>query len=131
VDIASANNGFGGIALHSVTIFFQDDGGFDPQPLAIVPPRSPRSLSASDFDLDGDLDLALACAAPGSVLVLYTQTSPGRFVASQEIPSDGPVFVRAADWNSDGEADLAAALQRRVGPSGTFSDLIAIFFNGR
>jgi hypothetical protein len=124
-------NGFGGATFLSITIFLQHAGEFDRQPLVIVPPRSPRSLAAADFDLDGDLDLALACAFPGNTLVLYTQTSPGRFVATQDIPADGPVFVRAADWNSDGETDLAAALQRPVGPSGTFSDLIAIFFNGR
>jgi hypothetical protein len=131
VDIASANQGGIRGPPRSVTIFFQDAGAFDPQPLVILPPRSPRSLAAADFDLDGDLDLALACADPGNVLVLYTQTSPGRFVLSQEVPADGPVFLRAADWNSDGEVDLAAALQRPVGPSGTFSDLIALFFNGR
>jgi hypothetical protein len=130
VDIASANVGTPSIP-RSVTIFFQVAGEFDPQPLVIAPPRAPGSLASADFDLDGDLDLALACVFPGNELALYSQTSPGRFVTSQDIPADGPVFLRAADWNSDGEADLAAALQRPVGPSGTFSDFIAIFFNGR
>jgi hypothetical protein len=133
VDLASANNGFLGAGFRSLTIFFQDAGEFHSQPLVIAPPRSPRSLSASDFDLDGDLDLVLACDDPGNAMILYTQTSPRRFVSLQEIggPLDGPVFVGAADWNSDGEADIAAALRRPVGPAGTFSDLIAIFFNGR
>jgi hypothetical protein len=147
VDIASANHGMGQIEAGSVRVFFQDAGRFDSPPLFL---RSglERSLAATDLDLDGDLDLVsaqsqdvvLAGTPTVSDVGLFSQTSPRRFnLGVLRQPDLGnpafsprPVFVSAADWNSDGEVDLAVALHVSFRlDQFAISDKIGFFFNGK
>ena len=75
---------------------------------------SPRGLTTGDYDGDGSLDLAttfgsLGSAARGTIAVLLGN-GDGTFETPDEYPSDGvPYSIISADFDGDGELDLATA----------------------
>jgi hypothetical protein len=142
-DIASANHGRVD-EVGSYIVFFQDAGRFASPPLSLNGFGLQRSLAAADLDGDGDLDLVTADSSDSlpdrpsnrtAVIGLFAQTAPRIFSLSAKLGDEElgrPAFVSAADWNADGEVDLAAALHGNP-PSRFFaiSDKIGIFLNGK
>jgi hypothetical protein len=71
----------------------------------------PRSIAAADFDGDGDVDLAVATAGADHVTMLRNKGS-GKFAETASSPisvGDTPFSIVAADFDSDGDIDLAVA----------------------
>jgi hypothetical protein len=71
----------------------------------------PYSVAAADFNGDGILDVALAGSLTDSVLVRLGN-GDGTFGDVIEFPLDAgsvPHFIVAADFNADGQIDLAVA----------------------
>jgi hypothetical protein len=69
------------------------------------------AVAAADFDGDGDGDLAIANGIANSVTVLRNNGA-GNFVephSSPEFPGAQPNSIVAADFDADGDADLATA----------------------
>ena len=74
----------------------------------------PIAVAVDDLNADGKPDLAVANFNSTSVSVLLNSTAPGSttpdFADSQTFTTgDGPLFVKLADFNSDGKLDLAVA----------------------
>ena len=71
----------------------------------------PRSVAAADLDGDGDRDLAVANQDSDNVSILRNNGA-GNFsqpATSPEPAGDFPVSIAAADFDGDGDQDLAAA----------------------
>lgn len=73
--------------------------------------RTPQSLAAADFNGDGLIDLAAAGSIGNSVTVLLGRESPGgplMYEPASETPTGaGPRDLAVADFNGDGELDIA------------------------
>jgi hypothetical protein len=68
---------------------------------------SPQQVVATDLDEDGDLDLAAAGAFPHSVSLLLNRGN-GTFEPYQELGSNKVYRMTHADFDGDGDRDLAA-----------------------
>ncbi len=98
-------------------------GEFDPYSVVAVG-SAPNDLVAFDFDRDGDLDLAVCdkVMSPGSVRIL-TNDGLGVFSLGPAVDvGDQPTAIVAADFDRDGDLDLA------VGNEG--SDNVQVLANG-
>ena len=107
-DLAIANSGD-----NTVTILLGTGmGGFSAaagNPLAVG--KSPVSIAAADFNGDGILDLAIANSGDNTVTVLLG-AGAGGFAAAPYSPlavGKKPEFVAVADFNGDGQPDMAIA----------------------
>jgi hypothetical protein len=132
-----------------LAVFLQPDLGFQDASRPDLEPgdgslrlRHPSDLVAEDLDGDGLLDLA--CSSLGGIgslnVAVFFQRSRGRFSDAPDLDlggaegrDEGYMALAAADLNSDGEPDIAAALQRFADPSGSEgpSDVIHLFFGGK
>ena len=71
----------------------------------------PRAVSAADLDGDADQDLAVANLGSDDVTILRNSGN-GNFTepaSSPELAGDGPASVAPADFDLDGDRDLAVA----------------------
>ena len=109
-DLAIANAGDA-----SVTVLLGNgSGGFTAasgSPFAVG--ANPYSVAVADFNGDGNTDLAIANAGDGTLTVLLGNGSGG-FTAASGSPfavGTNPYSVAVADFNGDGNADLAVANQ--------------------
>jgi hypothetical protein len=90
------------------------DGTFRP-PTSFSVPYPPRSLAVGDFDRDGRLDLAVAYTGFdfgffGHQVGIWLGNGDGTFREGTPVTVGTlPYFVRVADFNGDGIADLAVA----------------------
>ncbi len=106
-DIAVVNYGNG-----SVSIFFgHGDGTFTALPAVYGTGLLPQAFVAADFNNDGILDLAIASAYNNTVSI-FLGHGDGTFAAvSAHALSAGnyPAAIVAADFNNDGNQDIAVA----------------------
>ena len=86
-------------------------GGFTPVGTAVTVGNKPSSLTAGDFNSDGKLDLAVTNELDNTVTVLPGNGAAGFATAAAKtfLVGFGPVSVAAADFNLDGNLDLAIA----------------------
>lgn len=123
VDLAVTSGG-----SSSVTILLSNAAGgwvpASPVPVSTGAGSIPIAITAGDFNNDGLLDLAVADRA-NNVVILLLGNGTGSFVASKTSPISlngglGPVSILAADFDLDGNLDLATTNQ----VNGTLSILL-------
>jgi hypothetical protein len=107
-DLAVAN-----FSSNKVTILRNDGNGDFVQPASSpeAAGTAPESVAAADFDGDTDQDLAVGNVDSNSVTILRN-VGAGNFVVAQSSPETtglAPSSVAAADFDDDGDQDLAVA----------------------
>jgi hypothetical protein len=110
IDLATANVIPTG---NTVGILFGDGTGMFSMPHTYTVGQEPDGLAAADFNNDGNLDLAVTNYDAGTISLLLGDGA-GNFPAamSSTIPGfDGPCAPVAADFNGDGNIDLAIVNQ--------------------
>jgi uncharacterized protein (TIGR03437 family) len=114
-----------GTGVSSIQIFTgQGDGTFTAGAAYTAGPFA-QSVVADDFNHDGKLDLAISDTGtgPNGNLAVYIGKGDGTFAAPVLTaisggPSRGPYALMAADFNHDGNVDLALTLSNGSGPGG-------------
>ncbi len=108
LDLATANQGSNNVSV----LLGNGAGGFVAAP-AVAAGTTARSVTSGDFDGDGDLDLATANngSADVSVLLNTTDFDPADSLtpALNFTVGDGPSGITYADFNGDGDLDLATS----------------------
>jgi hypothetical protein len=126
-DLVVINNTyvFGIGAASQVEVFLGNGDGTFKAPILVTTPANPTNLILSDFNKDGKLDLAVVCGAINAQtdeLAILLGNGDGTFGAPavMTIASDvnGGATLAAADFNADGNVDLA--LFNSIGNSGIF-----------
>jgi len=110
LDIAAANSVSG-----TVSILKNNGGGSFAPKRDFLTPAAPYWIDGGDYDQDGDVDLAVVSLTGHSLAVLRNR-GDGRFEVGTEYSSGSgsdPLHIVAADFNADGNTDLAIASQRR------------------
>jgi len=122
-DLAVANSWYKKPDYSVVTIFKnRGDGGFDTT-ASYYAPHCAWSLSAADYDQDEDTDLAVTTYYPcayNSVSILKNDGT-GAFSYPYSYDVDSPEAVFSADFDKDGDFDLAVSLRVR--------DSVAVLLN--
>ena len=115
----------------------QGDGTFgSPIVLSLGAERRPQGVVAADLDKDGDMDIATSSSsATLNSVTVFLRTGAGTFAGPVSYPVAGvnPDGIAAADFDVDGEIDLATADQdsasvsvlRNLG-SGTFDTAVSL-----
>ncbi len=108
LDLATANFGSDDVSV----LLGDGDGGFVAAP-AVAAGDGPTLVASGDFDGDGDLDLATANQLSNDVSVLLNTTdfdpADSLTPALNFTVGDGPSGVTYADFNGDGDLDLATS----------------------
>jgi VCBS repeat protein len=115
LDFAAANFGS---APHDVSVWYGDGHGGFSRPEFYAVGSGPFSIAAGDLDHDGHPDLAVAVADASKITILLWTTSGFVVSASIDFPPSSseqplpgnPREVVIADFNRDGNADLACTL---------------------
>ena len=108
LDIAAAAASVGD--LSTVSVLLGDGAGHFNAPNIVVG-ANPQSVAVGDFNGDGNLDLAVANEASNTVSILLGNGN-GTFSSPSPIPLPSgadPTAIAAADFNGDGNMDLAVA----------------------
>ena len=79
---------------------------------------NPRSIISTDYNMDGNLDLAVANEGTDNVSIFFGNGGGTFFTGptANMSPSSQPRCVISADFNMDGQPDLATADYGNVGP---------------
>lgn len=101
LDFAVADNIVGKLRV----FLGKGDEGFQPGSQTAIGPNV-SDLAAADFNGDGDMDLSLPTG--NYAIEVLLGNGDGTFGESENFPSLPAYWVTAADFNSDGKADLAS-----------------------
>ena len=122
------------LGLHAATVSVTTTNHSDCSEMSFTQPvdspfgagAAPRFVIAGDFNGDGKLDLAVANNFSATVTILLGD-GDGGFTQAAGPPVDagyGPVSIAVADFNNDGNLDLAVANE---GIAGTVTILLEHF----
>jgi hypothetical protein len=107
LDLAVAN-----LDGNNISILLSDGAGHFQQPVRYKGGAHPAGIAVGDLNNDGILDLAVANSPPnknGTVTVLLGNGSGGFKAVGQYAVDNTPLAVTVADFNHDGNLDLAVA----------------------
>jgi len=111
-DIAVANNG-----SNTISIMIGDGAGGFASPVNYPVGTNPRFILVADFNKDHRLDLAVADFDnnnPVGTISILLGDGAGGFAAAGNVSTQAqPISIVAADFNSDGNLDLASVNQGR------------------
>ncbi len=88
----------------------EGDGSYAPPVLYEGPTGPTSAVTTADFDGDGDFDLALTQqdTITGRFVLVFTNDGDGTFTSAGQFPtSNAPLDIVAADFDGDGDIDLA------------------------
>ena len=130
--IAASNTSLGGYVL----LVALGNGNGVGTPVLTPTDFGPMSIAVADFGRDGKLDVAVAHCCGDTDITFHQGNGDGTFVAETHIPAgDSPGALVAADFNSDGNPDLAVgsltntglngvAVMMNLNPAGTTADMV-------
>jgi hypothetical protein len=127
LDLAVANAGARGVASNVSVLIGNGDGSFQP-PVNYPAGIGPTSVAVGDFNGDGKLDLVVANAGISTefgTLSVFIGNGDGTFQAATSYTLGiDPTSVVIADFNGDGELDLAVSVSGTIGANGTVAVLL-------
>lgn len=100
-------------ANNTISIFLSNGNGTFTAAPVISMQGAPQSIAVADFNGDGKADMAVAVARPNNECVaILLGNGDGTFTVSNQCLPVGeyPSSIVAADFNSDGKADLAVTI---------------------
>ena len=134
LDVVVSDSPLFGTGIVSVAVAYGNgDGTFASSPWMITG-LPDVGAAVADFDNDGRMDIAVATrtdfAHPNAdAITLYKNDGHRGFVPTTTIALDGsPTAIAVADFNGDGNLDLAVTEQRLV--SGVETGAVAVFLGG-
>jgi hypothetical protein len=100
-----------------VDVYLQTAPGRFAGPVSYAIGTDPWNLAVGDIDGDNRADIVVANSSSGDVsILLQDDTAPGTFLDAQQVAVPGvPYAVAIDDFDDDGLADLAVALQNASG----------------
>ena len=126
------------LAENAIWVYMGKGDGTFSSPFSNAAGSRPNSLAIGDFNNDGKLDLAIANSAvtlQTANVALLLGKGDGTFASGASIPLSapsinsntfvfGPMQLISADFNGDGQLDLAARLGSTGGDDGGFAILV-------
>ena len=114
LDVAQsyARGFFDSISPRFGVVFNHGDGTFSAPTFKLTPSGFTAAIAGADLDGDGDIDVALAQSEPmgGEHVLVFLNSGTGAFGAQRRrLVGVRPVDVVAADFDADGDIDLAAS----------------------
>ncbi|MGH9360890.1 MAG: FG-GAP repeat domain-containing protein, partial [Thermoanaerobaculia bacterium] len=100
--------GFAAFLVWPAALFPQGDGSFQ-GPLKITDVPNPVAVAAGDFNRDGKPDLATVNGSESLTVLLQDPASRLEWARPTLLAGTGSFFIRAADFDADGDDDLAVA----------------------
>ncbi len=125
IDAAVSQGPFG----NGFSVIFNDGDGFFSEPVQYASVKPTYDIVLDDFDGDSYIDIAVSNTGAnweGNSISVYFNNGDGTFGSPVDLTSSaGPIGLCTADFDQDGDVDIAAANYGYLGQGNT----VSIFFN--